>query len=165
MDIIIKIFGEGKDLSISQMSARAFVVYFIALALIHISGKRTFGKKSAFDITISIILGAVLSRAVVGASPFLSTIGASLALVLIHRVLGMIILNSKAVGRFLKGEKILIFKNGKIDEQNLRKCLMTHDDLISDVRLKVNADNFDNVEEIYMENTGELSVILKKHQG
>ena len=38
------------------MSARAFVVYFIALLLIRISGKRTFGKKSAFDITITIVL-------------------------------------------------------------------------------------------------------------
>lgn len=163
MDTIIKLFGEGKDLTMLQMSARAFVVYAIALALVRISGKRTFGKKSAFDTCISIILGAILSRAIVGASPFLSTVAGSLVLVLLHRALGMIILYSKTAGTLLKGEKILLFKNGIVLEQNLHKCLMTYDDLMSDVRLKANADSFDNVAEIYMENSGELSVVLKKH--
>jgi uncharacterized membrane protein YcaP (DUF421 family) len=162
MDIIIKIFGEGKDLTLSQMSARAFVVYFIALALIHISGKRTFGKKSAFDITITIILGAVLSRAVVGASPFMATVAACLVLVLIHRILGWVILYSKSVSKLLKGEKILLYQDGHINERNLRKCLMTQDDLLSDVRLKTNEDTLNNVKEIYMENTGELSIVKKK---
>ena len=162
MDIIIKIFGEGKDLTLSQMSARAFVVYFIALALIHISGKRTFGKKSAFDITITIILGAVLSRAVVGASPFMATVAACLVLVLIHRILGWVILYSKPVSKLLKGEKILLYQDGHINERNLHKCLMTQDDLMSDVRLKTNEDTLNNVKEIYMENTGELSIVKKK---
>nr|WP_294944884.1 YetF domain-containing protein [uncultured Mucilaginibacter sp.] len=162
MDIIIKVFGEGKDLTMLQMSARAFVVYFIALVLIRISGKRTFGKKSAFDTCISIIVGAVLSRAIVGASPFASTVAGSLALVLLHRALGMAILYNKTFGKLLKGEKVLLFKNGNVLEQNLRKCLITHDDLISDVRLKANAKSLDSVEEIYMENSGELSIILKK---
>jgi uncharacterized membrane protein YcaP (DUF421 family) len=162
MDIIIKIFGEGKDLTLSQMSARAFVVYFIALALIHISGKRTFGKKSAFDITITIILGAVLSRAVVGASPFLATVAACLVLVLIHRILGWVILYNKGFSKLLKGEKILLYQDGHINEKNLHKCLMTQDDLMSDVRLKANEDTLNNVKEIYMENTGELSIVKKK---
>ncbi|MFA6085190.1 DUF421 domain-containing protein [Mucilaginibacter sp.] len=161
METIIKIFGEGKDLTILQMSARAFIVYFIALALIHIAGKRTFGKKSAFDNTIAIILGAVLSRAIVGASPFLSTIIGSLVLVLIHRLLRMIILHSKTIGKLLKGEKIPLYQNGAVNEINLRKCLMTHDDLMSDVRLKANDNNLENICEIYMENSGQVSVVKK----
>jgi uncharacterized membrane protein YcaP (DUF421 family) len=161
MEIFIKVFGEGKDLTILQMSARAFVVYLIALVLIYISGKRTFGKKSAFVTTITIVLGAVLSRAIVGASPFLPTIAGSLTLVLIHRVLGIIILHNKTAGKFLKGEKIMLYENGKVNEANLRKCLMTHDDLMSDVRLKANDNNLENISEIYMENSGELSVVKK----
>jgi uncharacterized membrane protein YcaP (DUF421 family) len=161
MEIIIKIFGEGKDLSMLQMSARAFVVYLIALVLINISGKRTFGKKSAFDTTITIVLGAVLSRAIVGASPFVPTIAGSLALVLIHRVMGLIILHNKTAGKLLKGEKILLYQNGKVNEINLHKCLMTYDDLMSDVRLKANDNSLENIQEIYMENSGELSVVKK----
>ena len=162
MEIIIKVFGEGKDLSVSQMAARAIVVYFIAMALIRISGKRTFAKKTGFDTIIQIIFGAVLSRAIVGASPFMSTMGACLAMVLVHRGLAWLITRNKFLEKFFKGQKTVLFEKGDINEQNLKKSLMTHDDLISDVRLKANMDNYDGVDAIYRENTGELSIVKKK---
>ena len=163
MELVIKIFGEGKDLTLLQMCARAIIVYLIALLLIRISGRRTFGKKSSFDTTITIILGAVLSRAIAGASPFMPTIACSLVLVLIHRLVAWIVIYNAAIGKLLKGDRRTLYQNGKINQQNLRKCLMTQDDLMSDVRIKANADTFDKVAEIYMENTGEISVVLKKN--
>jgi uncharacterized membrane protein YcaP (DUF421 family) len=163
MEIFIKIFGEGKDLSALQMSARALVVYILALIFIRISGRRTFGKKSSFDTTITIILGAVLSRAITGASAFIPTIACSLLLVLIHRFVAWMVTYNKAVGKILKGERRSLYKNDRIEETNLRKALMTYDDLMSDVRLKTNEDSLDNIEEIHMESSGELSVIKKKN--
>lgn len=162
MDIIIKIFGEGKDLTIWQMSARAIVVYFIAMAFIRISGKRTFARKTGFDTIMQIIFGAVLSRAIVGASPFISTIGACFAMVLLHRTLAWLIIKNKHIEHFFKGDRVVLFENGKIDHDQLSKSLMTKDDLMSDVRLKANVDSYDDVENIYRENTGEISVVKKK---
>jgi uncharacterized membrane protein YcaP (DUF421 family) len=162
MEIIIKIFGEGKDLSALQMSARALVVYVIALLFIRISGRRTFGKKSSFDTTLTIILGAVLSRAIAGASPFVPTIACSLLLVLLHRGVSWLVLFSPAFGNLIKGHKRPLYQDGKVHEENLKKCLMTRDDLISDVRLKANEESLDSIAAIYMEASGELSVIKKQ---
>jgi uncharacterized membrane protein YcaP (DUF421 family) len=163
METLLRVFGEGKDLTVLQMSARAVVIYFIALLYIRISGRRTFGKKSSFDTTIAIILGAVLSRAIAGASPFLPTIAASLVLVLIHRYLAVFIIHNKHFSKFIKGERRVLYQNGRINDANLKKCLMTYEDMLSDVRLKTHADNLDEVDAVYMENSGELSVMLKKH--
>lgn len=44
MEILIKIFGEGKELNALQMSGRGVVMFFIALVLIRISGRRSFGR-------------------------------------------------------------------------------------------------------------------------
>lgn len=74
MDWIKVFFGEGKDLDALQMSCRSVVTFIIALVLLRLAGIRTFGKRSAFDNVIIIMLGSILSRVPVGASPFVRTV-------------------------------------------------------------------------------------------
>src|ERR1700733_6885187 len=57
MHLLIEIFGEGKDLTFLQMTARGIVVFFLALLLIRISGRRSFGMHMPLDNIISIMLG------------------------------------------------------------------------------------------------------------
>lgn len=159
--LLYQIFGEGKDLNTLQMCSRAFVVFFIALVLVRISGRRTFGKRSAFDNTLAIILGAILSRAIVGASPFIPTVAASLMLVGIHRLLAWLSIKSSFVSRMIKGSAIPLYKDGKLDHVHLTRSLMSEDDLLSDVRHIGNVNRLEDVNEIYMETSGEVSVIKK----
>ena len=70
MDLIATIFGEGSELTNWQMAARAVVIFFTTLLLIRVSGRRSFGQRTPFDAATTVLLGAVLSRGVVGASPF-----------------------------------------------------------------------------------------------
>jgi uncharacterized membrane protein YcaP (DUF421 family) len=162
MNILETIFGEGKDLNVLQMCSRAFVVFFIALVLIRLSGRRTFGKHSAFDNTLAIILGAILSRAVVGASPFVPTVACSLMLVLMHRLLAWLSVKNDAFSKLLKGDTIPLYKDGKLHGDNLARSLVSEKDVMSDVRLKGNTKSLADVDEINMETSGEISVIKKK---
>jgi len=159
---LYKLFGEGKDLNTLQMCSRAFVIFFISLILIRISGRRTFGKRSAFDNTLAIILGAVLSRAVVGASPFVPTIVSSLVLVLLHRGLAWMSIKSKTVSQLIKGDEIPLYRNGQLYKENLGKSLLSEKDILSDVRKQANVKTLNEVSEIYMETSGEVTVIKKK---
>ena len=77
MNILQTLVGEGEKLTVLQMSVRAFVMFIITLVLIRFAGLRTFAKQSSFDNIIVIMLGAVLARGVVGASPFWSTVASS----------------------------------------------------------------------------------------
>src|SRR5882757_7042576 len=86
MQILHSIFGTGRYLNVLQMTARSVVVFIIALILIRVSGRRSFSLHSPLDSIISVILGAVLSRAIVGASGFFPVIASCTALVLIHRL-------------------------------------------------------------------------------
>ncbi|MBV9962879.1 MAG: hypothetical protein JO072_11595, partial [Parafilimonas sp.] len=65
-------FGEGEHLNVLQMSVRTFFTFILLMLLIRLAGMRTFAKRSAFDNIIVILLGAVLARGVVGASPYWS---------------------------------------------------------------------------------------------
>jgi len=123
MEWIKTIFGEGQDLNCLQMSSRAVVTFFVTLLLIRIAGIRTFGKKSPFDNVIIILLGSVLSRAVVGASPYIPTIVACLAFVLVHWVLAWLSLYNERIGRWVKGEKASLYAKGTENQHNMRRSV------------------------------------------
>ena len=162
MHWLITLFGEGKDLNVLQMCCRAVVTFFITLILIRIAGIRTFGKKSAFDNVIIIMLGSVLSRVVVGASPFLATTAACLAFVLVHWLLAWISLYNDGIGRLVKGERSTLYENGSENKKNMRKARISQKDLLESLRLKINEETFERVERIIIERNGEISIVKKK---
>lgn len=158
---IYQAFGEGMDLNWYQMLNRAIVIFAITVLLIRISGRRSFGMRSAFDNTIVILLGSTLSRAVVGASPFFPTVVACLGFVLLHRSLAWASIRSHRIGRLIKGEPICIFKDGKFDEANMRRSLISRHDVSASLRATLHTESLDEVDEILLERTGQLSITRK----
>jgi uncharacterized membrane protein YcaP (DUF421 family) len=156
---INEIFGTVGDVNTLQMAARAFVMFFVALLLIRIGGMRILGMKTAFDSILVIMLGAILSRGIVGASAFLSTIVASGVMILIHKVLGWLAMSHKHVGEIVKGYRHSLYKNGVINYKNLQKTSISKDDLMEGVRSEINSNSLAEVEEIFMEKTGQISVV------
>jgi uncharacterized membrane protein YcaP (DUF421 family) len=163
MQIINELFGQGKDLNALQMSLRAIVVFFIALALIRFTGMRVFGIKSAFDTCIIIMLGSVLSRAVTGVSPFFPTIIACVAMMVIHKVIARLSVNNQTISHFVKGTHLSLYKDGILNEKNLKKCCLSYGDIMEEIRLELNQDTMENIKEIFMERTGKISVIEKNN--
>src|SRR6185312_4841363 len=157
-----EIFGQGKNLNILQMGCRGIVVFFIALVLIRISGRRSFGMHTPLDNIISISLGAVLSRAIVGVSPFVPVVITCLVIVLLHRFLAWLILRSKRVSELVEGNKILIFENGHFIQQNINKALVCEEDIMQGIRRTALTDNLDKIDRVYMERNGEISAIKKE---
>ena len=162
MQTIYELFGQGDHLNILQMSLRAIVIFFIALMLIRFTGMRVFGIETAFDSCIIIMLGAVLTRAIVGASPMIPTIAASIALVVVHKIIAFISVKNQTISHLVKGIPYSLYQDGKLNDKNLRKCLLSFGDIMEEVRLKLNENSLENVEEIFMERTGKISVIEKK---
>src|ERR1700712_2724127 len=133
MGLLIKIFGEGKELNALQMSSRGIVMFFIALIIIRISGRRSFGIRTPLDNIITISLGAVMSRAIVGASEFVPVVVCCFVIVLLHRLFGWIIVNNRGFSRLVEGDKILIFEKGKFLDKHMRKGLVCQEDIMQGV--------------------------------
>jgi uncharacterized membrane protein YcaP (DUF421 family) len=155
------LIGSGHDLTVSQMAIRAFFVFFIALILIRVAGIRAFGMKSAFDNIIILLLGAILSRAVYGGSSFIAIITASSVIVVMHRLFAILSVYSDTFGQLVKGDKTLLYKNGKSLEPNMRKSLISHKDLDEGIRIEANVETRDKIEAAYLERNGHISVIKK----
>ena len=154
-------FGTGEDLNPLQMGIRSFLMFFIALGLIRFGGMRIFGKKTAFDYIIIILMGAVLARGIVGASPFLSTVVASAVMIIIHKILALLSMRFTSVGKIVKGVHRTLYKDGKKVIKSMRREAISDDDLLESVRTEINQDSFEQVKEIKIEKNGKLSVIKK----
>jgi uncharacterized membrane protein YcaP (DUF421 family) len=155
------LWGVEDRLDIFYMCVRAFLMFFITLALIRIGGMRIFGLKTAFDSILVIMLGAVLGRGIVGASPFFSTVGAGLVMVLIHRLLSHLSRKYPWVGKIVKGEHHRLYSDGRLEEEKMKKHGISEDDLKEAVRSNLNSDKIEEAKEIIIEKNGELSVIKK----
>ncbi|WP_244808672.1 DUF421 domain-containing protein [Caballeronia zhejiangensis] len=162
MSLLLTIFGEGKDLDSFQMAARAVAVFFGALVFIRIAGRRSFGQRSPFDYVVAILLGATLSRVIVGASPAIPTAIASLVIVLIHRALAWACVHSPALERIVAGAPREIFKNGNFDEKQISAALITKTDVFETARQQLHASTLDDVEAAVLERNGQVSLIRKK---
>ena len=159
MDIINTLIGEGKELNSLQMSIRAILIFVIALVMLRIAGIRTFGKKTAFDNVIIIILGSVLSRAITGASPFIPTIVSGLVMVCIHRVLAIMAYKSQKIGRIVKGQKVILYSDGSPLEKNMQKTQISKNDIMEEVRIQAKQEDLQGVKKIFIERTGQISLI------
>ena len=161
MELVKEIFGEGKDLNVIQMSSRGIVVFVIALVLIRLSGRRSFGIRTPLDNIITISLGAILSRAVVGASDFLPVISCCFVIAIMHRIFGWLVVHYKAFGKFIEGDKIEIFKDGRFIKKNLERGLVCEEDIMQGVRKSASTENLEKIDKIYMERNGEISALKK----
>lgn len=161
MELVKEIFGEGKDLNVIQMSSRGIVVFVIALVLIRLSGRRSFGIRTPLDNIITISLGAILSRAVVGASDFLPVIICCFTIVIMHRIFGWLVVHYKAFGKFIEGDKIEIFKDGRFIKKNLERGLVCQEDIMQGVRKSASTEDLEKIDKIYMERNGEISALKK----
>ena len=159
METLQEIFSHEVELTALQMACRATAVFVIAFILIRIAGRRSFGLRTPIDNIIVILLGAILSRAVTGSSPFIPIIFASFVLCLLHRVFGWLFTHYDNFGRLVEGEKITLYENGQFIEKNMKRGLVREEDIMQGVRKATFLDSIDGIDKIYLEHNGEISIV------
>jgi uncharacterized membrane protein YcaP (DUF421 family) len=162
IEALEKIFGVGMELTPLQMSLRALLMFLVCLGLIRFAGRRGFGQHTPLDNVLAILLGAVLSRAVVGASAFLPTVSAGITIVAVHRLFAWLGIYSRFFGKLVKGEAVILYENGTFYRRNMNSCCITEKDIMESVRVCGNVDSLDKVKIIYGERSGQISVVKKE---
>lgn len=144
------------------MSARAVIVFFAALAYLRIAGLRSMGNFSVFDRLTLLISGSMMGRAImVGDEPFFAVLIAALVIIVLHRIVSWLTLKSSRLGVVFKGRPVLLMKDGFKSKTNMDRQRITDNDLEEAIR-KSGEDDINNVKEVWLERSGEMSIIKKK---
>jgi uncharacterized membrane protein YcaP (DUF421 family) len=156
-DLASTLFGDGTDLDPLPMALRATAVFALTLAMIRIAGRRSLGQHRSFDTCTIVLIGAVLSRGVVGASPFCSTMTAGATIVLLHRLVAVASLHWPWFEALVSGDKRELVKDGRRDQDAMRRGLITDRDLDEAVRKK-SGDEASPLERAVLERDGSITV-------
>lgn len=143
-----------------QMSIRGVIGFLFTLALIRAGDKRIFGKSTALDIVMGIILGSIISRAITGNSPFFPALITSAVLVFLHWALSKLSIYTK-IGNIVKGHHQQLVKDGQMLRHTMEKHQITEEDLMEALRTNGSTQEIAKVEAAYLERSGSISVITK----
>jgi len=155
-------WGVNENIGPWEIAVRSAVMFLLALLLMRLAGMRPFGKGESFDQIIAFLIGGILSKGVVGATPFISTVVSMVVIILVHKVLAKLSIYSKWFGAAVKGKKVVLYRNGVFMKDNMNSVDITENDILEDLRLAVQMKTLDKIQEVYMERTGEISFVKKE---
>jgi uncharacterized membrane protein YcaP (DUF421 family) len=152
------VFGNGPNLAWYQECARAALIIVYGLALVRIAGRRIFGKWSALDIVVSIVIGSNMSRALTGSAQLWGTLAATTLLVALHWVLARLVASSPALSRIIEGGAIELARHGAPTPSVRERYAISQSDLAEALR-QSGVDDIAAARAITLEPSGKITVL------
>ena len=140
---------------------RVVILYLFVSAAIRIMGKRNIGELQPTELVITLLLSEFASIPIEDNSvPLINSLIPVMILISLEIINSVISMKSTKFRNISDGNALLIIKDGKLDQKQLKKLRFTVDDVLSALRQK---DVFDLNEVAYaiIETNGTLSVLLK----
>jgi uncharacterized membrane protein YcaP (DUF421 family) len=164
---IQSLWGVGVDaehLGAVEAALRTVIIYAVTLVLVRLASRRFLSQATAFDVIVGIMLGSIMSRTINGSAPFIPTVLAGAVLLAMHWLFGVVAFHTDWFGPLVKGERVLLIKDGKIQQEAMRGASITSADLAQALRLQTNQADPSRVRLAYLERNGQISVVPQEHE-
>lgn len=140
---------------------RTVILLVIIVFAVRIMGKRQIGQLQPAELVVTILLSEIAATPMQDNDiPMLNSVVAILVLVSLEIIMSALSLKSIRLRSILQGNSLILIRNGKIDQSQMKRLRYTLDDLLEALRQK---DVFDisDVQYAIAETDGTLSVMLK----
>lgn len=157
------LFAEMFELAMPwwEFVLRAGIVYFILLVMIRVSGKRTMGQFTPFDMLLVVLLGNAVQNALLGKD---TSVGGGLllaaTLIALNWLVGLVSARSSRVETAIEGSPVLLARNGKIYRDVLRKELISRADFDKALR-EAGCTEVDDIHSAVLETNGHITIIKR----
>lgn len=147
-----------------EIVLRASIVYFVLLALLRLSGKRTVGQFTPFDLLVLVLLGDAVQGSMIAGDESLQG-GLILTATLLgwNRLVGYVTARSEPIATVVEGKADILARNGQVFHEALKSADLTLDDLEEAMRdHSVPAVN--KIRLAVLEKDGTITVLGKKEK-
>ena len=158
-----QVFEEMFDLAMPWWSfvLRACIVYFVLLAMIRASGKRTMGQFTPFDMLLVVLLGNAVQNALLGKD---TSVGGGLllavTLIALNWTVGLVSARSLKVESLIEGSPVLLARDGTVYKNVLRKELISRADFDRALR-EAGCISIDDIQSAVLETNGHITIVTK----
>ncbi|WP_163989424.1 DUF421 domain-containing protein [Pyxidicoccus caerfyrddinensis] len=150
------------DLNLFEVVFRASAVYLFAQLVLRVTGRKELSRSSTFDIVLLLIISVCLRKSIVAddnslTSAFVAfgTLGAW------DRFFSWLAMRSEKAAEVLTGKPVELVREGRVNEANLRKSLMSREELLSRLR-EHGTESLRKVRLAYLEPDGKVTFMMKK---
>ncbi len=144
---------------------RAAAVYVVLLFLVRLSGKRTMGQFTPFDMLLVVLLGTAVQNSLIGDDTSLGG-GLLLAAVLIlfNWIVAFVTSRSKRAEQIVEGVPVVLARDGQLFRSVLRREMVSEDDFNEALRMNGQMTLAD-VRIALLETNGAISVVCRDSDG
>jgi uncharacterized membrane protein YcaP (DUF421 family) len=147
---------------IGELLLRATVVYFALLLLVRISGKRTVGQFTPFDLVVVMLISEATQAALVdGEKSVTGALVVVATLIALNWLLGFAGARSRRIARLVEGSPVLVARDGRIFEDALARQNVS----LGEFREAMRRHGLPRDEDIrfaFLETNGEITVVSRE---
>jgi uncharacterized membrane protein YcaP (DUF421 family) len=142
-----------------EILIRGTIMYWFLFLLLRFLLRRDTGSAGISGILFVVLLGDAAQNAMIGNGHTVAD-GAVLIATLAawNLLLDWLGIRFKAIARLTEAPPVLLVRNGRLMDRNMRRELVTPEEIEAGLRKK-GLESFDHVEAMYMEGDGSFSII------
>jgi uncharacterized membrane protein YcaP (DUF421 family) len=143
------------------VALHTFIIYVYLIVLVRVFGRRQLGQLTVIDLLVIILLGSTVETAMInGNTAIRAGLLSAFTLMATNLVITKLFGHSRRLRHFVGSEPYLLIHNGVFVDENLKRCGLTHDDVMQALRGR-ECDDLETVRSAILEVDGTVNVIRK----
>lgn len=156
---LVELFSHPNLKGCLIIAAKTAVIYAFLVLALRLLGKRELGQMNIYDLVLIIVIANAVQNAMVGDdTTLIGGMVAALTLLILNRLLNLLLVRSDKIERALVGEPILLFNDGQLIEERMRREGVTQEQLLAALR-EHGLETLEEVRMVVLEVDGSLSVV------
>ena len=150
------------DLPWWEFIVRGLAVYLLLLVMVRLSGRRTVGQFTPFDLLVVMLLSEAVSNSLTGGDDSLAGgLIAAATLVAINSFIAVLSSRSQSLEKLIDGSAILIGRDGVFFDKIVRNCRLSQADL--EEALREHDCPRPEMRCAFLEADGEITILRNPH--
>ena len=148
---------------ISNVLIRTTLIFFFTFIILRLLGKKRLSQFSVIDLLLIIALGSAVGDVMVYSEKIIPVTTSMIAIITVSvliKIIDELVQAAPPLEKITTGKATVLIKNGRIDQDALRKEKITQDELETTLREKGDL-KYTQLKEVTLEPDGQVSVIEK----